>query len=135
MSTGWSRKTGLVAIEPNANIVFSIQNISREIGFFHLMTLKSNTEPWKDGKARFRLAVINSGDNKQQQQAQETSFDISATHYYTPIDKNNKDVPVTYHFTVDFEKHKAPIGSNVMLSVEVVEGTSFKILGLMLCSS
>ena len=131
MSTGWSRKTGLVAVEPKAQIVLAVHQTTQEIRYLHLMTLRSNQEPWNQGKARFRLAILPPNQQQQQQPQQqeapqETSFEIAAYH--------DKDVPVTYHFSLDFEQHKAPVGSDVMLSIELVEGQSFKVLGLMLCS-
>mmetsp|Transcript_41120 Transcript_41120/g.57839 ORF Transcript_41120/g.57839 Transcript_41120/m.57839 type:complete len:411 (+) Transcript_41120:321-1553(+) len=124
MSTGWSRKTGLVAVSPQASIIFSIKDIDRPVQFFHLMTLKSSAEPWRDGKAMFRVAILPPNKGK----PMETSFVIDGKH-------DGGEQHITHHFNVDFEdSHKAPVGSDIMLSVELIEGTSFKVLGLMLCS-
>ena len=124
METGWSRRTGLFAVEPNAQVVFRIPNATQPIRYFHLMTLKSGESPWKDGMVQFRLAILPKphtvGD------AVETAFNISAAH--------DKVGHVTYHFSVDFAGHAAPAGSDMMLSLELVRGSMFQVLGLMLCS-
>jgi hypothetical protein len=125
MSTGWSRKTGLVAIEPNAQILFRIPNIQREGRYLHLMTLKSNGEMWNEGKARFRVAILDPKDKDKA--SMEAYFDIEGFH--------ESDTDITYHFSVDLgHTIRAIVGSDVMLSVEMLQGTAFKILGLMLCS-
>jgi hypothetical protein len=125
MSTGWSRKTGLVAIDSGAQLILQIKNIPKEVRYFHLMTLKSNVLPWRDGTTQFRVAILAPGKNPI-----ETSFKIDGSH------KSNKQEPehITHHYNMDFGEQKAPIGSDIMLSLELVEGTNFKVLGLMLCS-
>jgi hypothetical protein len=124
MSTGWSRKTALVAVEPNALVLFKIPSIQKEVRYFHLMTLKSNGAAWKEGKARFRVAILDPVDKDKA--SMEAYFDIDGYH--------DNDTDITYHFSVDLGVEKAVIGSDIMLSVEMLQGTGFKILGLMLCS-
>jgi hypothetical protein len=127
MSTGWARKTGLVAITAGAKIVLHIKNIEKEVRYFHLMTLKSNVNPWRTGKVRFRVAILAPG---KENQPVETSFEIDGNHQTSKTDPEH----ITHHYNMDFEGNKAPVGSDIMLSLELVEGTNFKVLGLMLCS-
>ena len=127
MSTGWSRKTGLVAINAGAKMVLQVKNIEREVRYLHLMTLKSNVEPWKIGKVRFRVGIWAPGKGDQ---PLETSFEIDGSHQTTSTDPEH----ITHHFNMDFGDNKAPIGSDIMWSLELVEGSNFKVLGLMLCS-
>jgi len=124
MSTGWSRKTGLVAVEQKANILFRISDIQKEVRYFHLMTLKSNKEAWRDGKARFRVAILDPQDKDKA--SVEAQFDIDGYH--------DNETDITYHFSIDLGDQKAVIGSDVILSIEMLQGTGFKILGLMFCS-
>lgn len=127
MTTGWSRKTGLVAMQAGAKMELEVKNITKEVRYFHLMTLKSNVDPWKTGKAKFRIASLPPGGNNK---LVETSFDISG-HHETDDDEAKH---VTHHFNMELQDHKALIGSDIKVSVELVEGTNFKVLGLMLCS-
>lgn len=127
MTTGWSRKTGLVAVGTGANMVLQVKNVSKEVRYLHLMTLKSNVEPWKSGRIRFRVAILSPG---KEDQALETSLEIDGYHESSSGDPEH----ITHHFNLDFGDNKAPIGSDIMMSLELVEGFSFKILGIMLCS-
>ena len=42
---------------------------------------------------------------------------------------------VSYPFEYDLEDNKAVKGSNITVTIDLVGGTTFKILGMMLCSS
>jgi hypothetical protein len=134
MSTGWSRKVGLVATHANANILFRVAQIDRPVRSLHIMTLRSNGVEWQGSLARFRLAVMtppsmsldHSNNMDAPQPKAETRFDVTGYH--------DSAKHTTYHFTVDMTQYEAPIGSDLMVSVELVEGSRFKILGLMLCS-
>ena len=127
MTTGWSRKTGLVAVGTGANIVLKVEKINKDVRYLHLMTLKSNVEPWASGKIRFRVAILSPANVDHQL---ETSLEIDGNHLTSRTDPDH----ITHHFSLDFGENKAPKGSNVMMSLELMQGTSFKVLGIMLCS-
>ena len=124
MSTGFSRKSGLVAVEPEAKIVFQFKDIAKEIRYVNLMTLKSNADEWKDGRAKFSLLV--NDKNAGSKDWLETSFEIEGG-YESPTH-------ITYHFGFDLKANAAKTGSDVIFRIESVGTTSFKILGIMLCS-
>jgi len=42
---------------------------------------------------------------------------------------------VSYPFVYDLDDHAAKKGSNITLSIDLAGGTTFKIIGLMLCNS
>lgn len=124
MSTGFSRKSGLVAVEPEAKIVFQFKDIAKEIRYVNLMTLKSNADEWKDGRAKFSLLV--NDKNAGGKDWLETSFEIEGG-YESPTH-------ITYHFGFDLKANAAKMGSDVIFRIESVGTASFKILGIMLCS-
>jgi hypothetical protein len=41
---------------------------------------------------------------------------------------------VSHPFEYDLKEHKAERGSDITLSIDLVGGTTFKIIGMMLCS-
>ena len=127
MTTGWSRKTGLVAVSAGANMVLQVKNVNKEVRYLHLMTLKSNVDPWKSGRIRIRVAILSPG---KEDKPLETSVEIDGNHQSSRGDPEH----ITHHFNLDFGGNKAPIGSDIMMSLELVEGSRFKILGIMLCS-
>jgi len=124
MSTGFSRKSGLVAMQPGAKIVFQFQDIANEIRYINLMTLKSNADEWKDGRAKFALLVKDKKGGSEDWL--ETSFEIEGGH--------ESPTHITYHFGFDLKDNTAKVGSDVLFRIESVGDTSFKILGIMLCS-
>jgi hypothetical protein len=127
MSTGWSRKTGLVAINARASMVLRVPSIGKEVRYLHVMTLKSNVETWMIGKLHFKIAITLPENPDQPIQ---TSFEIDGIHR-----TNRKDPEhITHHYNMAFGNITAPIGSDIMMSLELVEGSSFKIFGIMLCS-
>ena len=108
-------------------MVLQVKSINKKVRFLHLMTLKSNAEPWKSGKIRFRVAILS---KRNESQPLETSFEIDGIHQTSQIDPEH----ITHHFNFDFKDKEAPTGSDIMLSLELLEGSTFKVLGIMLCS-
>ena len=111
-------------MQPGAKIVFQFQDIAKEIRYINLMTLRSSADEWKDGKAKFALLVKDKkGGSKDWL---ETSFEIEGGH--------ESPTHITYHFGFDLKDNTAKLGSDVLFRIESVGATSFKILGIMLCS-
>lgn len=126
MSTGWSRKTGLVAINEGAQMMLKVPAIAKEVQYLHIMTLKSNADPWRKGKMRFRIAILMPGKENEPLQ---TSFELDGRHET----KSDQPEHITSHYNVNFEGNRAPVGSDIMISMELIAGTSFKVLGVMIC--
>uniref|UniRef100_A0A6U3RXV0 Uncharacterized protein n=1 Tax=Ditylum brightwellii TaxID=49249 RepID=A0A6U3RXV0_9STRA len=127
MTCGYNRKTGLVSTLVGARLSIEFKNIQKEIRYWNVLTLKSYHMKWKDGVVRFHLLV---NPNLVGVSARKSTFEISGWW-----NVGHNDVDSTYHFEVDLgEEHKAPVGSDVMVQMELVSGEGFKILGMMLCS-
>ena len=121
MSTGFSRKTGLIATAPGASIIFEAKDITKEVQYINFMVLKSNLPKWDGGVAKFTVTV-----NEKDVPVKELSFEIDST--------TTKTNPITYPIEVDLKDYKAPVGSTLRFRVTLIEGQSFKILGMMFCS-
>lgn len=126
MSAGFSRKTGLVASFPHAHLIFEFSPLEKEVNFINLMILRSNQPKWMGGVARFSIYVDATAVDKNEEKPRELSFDVPGFH--------TKSEPITYPIEVDLKGFKAPVGSILRVSVELVQGTSFKIIGMMFCS-
>ena len=113
------------------------QNITRPVGRFDVITLRSTSQIWRDGVAQFSL--VTGGDFSRHKDAtgasvetsKETSFEISAEL----VADVEEDVHVTSHFGIDLVdgENAAEAGSDVLLRITLTKGDKFKILGLMLC--
>lgn len=118
---GWSKKLGLVATTINATMTLKLQNIEKEIRMLNLQTLKSYGEKWEKSKARFTLKVQNPDKSEWID-----TFDIEGTH--------ESKTSESYAFEYDLKSNKAIKGSTVTLSIELIGGSTFKIIGMMLCN-
>ena len=130
MSAGYSRKTGLVATSPHAMITFEVPNISKEVQYINLMVLKSSLPQFRGGVAQFTIVVEDSDEDVEDK---EMTFAIDGS---VPDGDGDADAarPMTYPVEVDLKDFKAPIGSTLRLTIELIHGQSFKILGMMFCS-
>ncbi|KAL7440149.1 hypothetical protein ACHAXH_007885 [Discostella pseudostelligera] len=139
MTTGFSRKTGLVGKGVGSTMTLLFRGISRPIRRLDVITLRSTSPAWKDGAAKFVL--VTGGDvshgsvaaEESSKVAKEFSFEISADLIAEKW--NGEDRHISYHYGVDLmkEENVAHLGTDVLLRIELTKGSRFKILGIMLC--
>lgn len=136
MTTGWSRKAGLVAVERNAKLVLALPNLPIAIRMINIMSVKSYSSKFLNSVARFQVSVLSKGlsDAKSTAHNDEepyfvkwsTSFDMEGTH--------SSMTHITFPFALDMKENAAQIGDQLQVEVTLVSGTTFKILGMMFCS-
>jgi len=135
MTTGWSRKAGLVAVERNAKLVLALPNLPVAIRMINIMSVKSYSSKFLNSVARFHVSVLSKRPSDAITSAQNdelffvkwsTSFDIQGTH--------SSMTHITFPFALDLTENAAQIGDKLQVEVTLVSGTTFKILGMMLCS-
>ncbi len=139
MTTGFSRKTGLVGKGVGSTMTLLFRGISRPIRRIDVITLRSTAQAWRDGAAKFVLVTgvdVSHGSEAAEASskvAKEFSFEISAELIAEKW--NGEDRHVSYHFGVDLRKEKsvAHLGTDVLLRIILTKGSRFKILGIMLC--
>ena len=139
MTTGFSRKTGLVGKGVGSTMTLLFRGISRPIRRVDVITLRSTSQAWKDGVAKFVLVIggdVSHGGEAavaSSKVAKEFSFEISADLIAEKW--NGEDRHISYHFGVDLRKegNVAHLGTDVLLRIELTKGSRFKILGIMLC--
>eukprot|EP00977_Amphora_coffeiformis_P008275 scaffold1872_cov262-Amphora_coffeaeformis.AAC.7 len=118
---GYQRKLGLVATKKDAAFTVRLENVSKEVRVLNPQTLKSYGEKWANSTARFTLTVDNPGE-----ESQITSFDIEGFH--------DDQTSISYPFICDLGAGKAVTNGNVTLKVDLVGGTTFKIIAMMFCN-
>ena len=175
MTAGYGRKTGLVAVGGvGSTVTFAFPNVRAEIRKLNVMTLRSDGDMWRGGKARFVMLVDPGGGTRAGDEADggggeggtvaiatETVFEIEGSHGVATTEtiaaaaaavdgtdssppweeedrktavRQRSPPPITYHFEVDLEENRARVGDDVALTIELVSGPSFKVLGIVLCS-
>jgi hypothetical protein len=146
MSTGWSRKAGLVAVKPHSRITLEYRDIPITTRMINVMSAKSSSDAYKESHATFKVMVVNTNTS---QIKWESSFDVDG--YFQEEDNNvgngsvtssiNKASPslssshsITFPSVVDLKTKSALKGDTVRLQIDLVGGSTFKILGMMFCS-
>jgi len=146
ISTGYFRKVGLIALEPNATISIEYQNIPQDVRVLTLMIVQSYGDKWLDSRARFTLMVnnssfnsgsnvsdtggvndaINENGNLKKTVKYQTQFDIEGTHQMS----NH----ITFPFELNLESDFAVAGDDLLLKIDLIGGRTFKIIGMMFCN-
>lgn len=123
ISTGFSRKAGLEAIEEGASVTLEFANITKEIEFIDLMTVKSYLAKFQNSRARFTVNIKTIDEKKQ---PQEIIFEVDGYH--------TSSTHVTFPIEVDLKGFSAPVGSDIAMKIDLISGSTFKIIGMLLCS-
>ena len=115
---GWKNKLGWEPKKRNASFTMELKNTSKDIKVVTLMYLKSYGEKWANSTARFTLRDMGSLN-------QTVSRDLVGYH------ESKTSIGYTERIVLPAS---IPKGSTMQLRVELVDGTTFKISGMMFCS-
>jgi hypothetical protein len=122
MSTGWSRKLGLVATKLNAVAQFDFPSMRQTAKILTIQSLKSYGDKWEGSQVQV-LADVQTANSADWTRVLEEH--IQGSHNSTS----------SIDYTAEFELgDSAVVGSNVRVQIILVGGTAFKITGMMLCS-
>lgn len=120
MSTGKPRKPGVVAEEIGALLRFDLLDLSIPVQLLTVQYLRSYGEAWKGSKV---LITVRSKQSLQNW-TQNAQTKLSGIH--------NSKTSIMYKHEIRFPKQE--IGSDVQVEIKLIGGTTFKLLGMMLCS-
>ena len=127
---GWSNKDGWVATKPNATFTLRFPSVEKEIKTVSIYFLRSYGEKWKDSSARFTTLRLPPG-------ATETASATSKVVSEYDIPGIHADENFTYSLTLSETMRLSETvkkGETVDIKVDLVFGSHFKIMGMMLCN-
>lgn len=118
---GWANKDGWIAKEPNATFALEFPATTKIIRTVSLYFLRSYGDKWKDSNARFTIA-------RSKTNATLAQHEIAGVH----ADED-------YHYSLTMSEtivlsEPVAIGEGLTMTVDLVSGGHFKIMGLMLCN-
>ena len=124
-SEGWGNKDGWIASKADATFTLQFA-VTKNVKTVTVYFLRSWGEKWKDSKAKFTLSRLlpnNESDGKVV-----AELEIDGVH----ADED-------YHYSLTLSERiqlgeTVEIGEKINLRVDVLSGSHFKIMGLMLCS-
>ncbi len=126
VKNGWQNKLGVVARKAGARMVLQLPNITTAIKVVTLHYLKSYGDKWQDSTANFTFSIHRQHPAHHHQYDQR-SWQLQGFH--------DQETSISYPHTVDTGRvHQAQPGDTVNLEIELVGGSTFKILSLLLCN-
>ena len=119
---GWSNKLGYVATEANASTTFYRDSTPLEVRTLKVYYLKSYGEKWKDSRARFTFRGLQG-----EKTILEKTFTLEGFH--------DSNTSIAYQYQLDLGLNETlPAKGRVELAIQLISGTSFKIVGLVICN-
>jgi len=118
---GWHYKLGYVAHAANATTTFFKDNTHTQVRALKVSYLRSYGEKWKDSRAKFTLRAVKAGTA-----FLEKTFTLEGSH--------NSNTSIAYQHELDLGEESIPPNVRVELNIQMIGGTSFKIIGLTMCN-
>jgi len=123
---GWSNKDGWVAKKEGASMRLSFPFVSKEIRTVSIYFLRSYGEKWKDSKAKFTAYRLPGEENAGAKMVSEMSIaGIHASEDY----KYSLTMSESMRLNETINK-----GEILDLQIDLESGTTFKVMGMMLCN-
>jgi hypothetical protein len=124
MKDGWSRKLGFVATKAGASVTFEVKDIQQDVRYVMLDYLKSYGDKWANSQVRLTASVMRKDEEAYKDVYQ---FTLDGFHDAT--------ASITYSAKEDIgEAVIAKVGDSFRLQIELIGGTTFKIMGMMFCN-
>mmetsp|Transcript_1452 Transcript_1452/g.2609 ORF Transcript_1452/g.2609 Transcript_1452/m.2609 type:complete len:619 (+) Transcript_1452:204-2060(+) len=120
MGDGWSMKVGWIATGPTSSFTLRFDNVAKDIQAVTIFYIKSYGEKWEGSRAKFTVSSGKEEDSKTILSEMELQGIHNTTHSLTGSDQ------LILSDTI-------PKGGTMTLQVEMISGTTFKILGMMIC--
>ena len=133
-SEGWKNKVGWVANRLNATFSLQFDNIAKDVNTVTIFFLRSYGEKWKDSRAKFAISHENSrtgnGDGRIVSGAPDTSRIVSEGEI-EGFHNTTSSLTTLQEFQLSDTIRK---GESMSVKVDVVSGSTFKIMGIMICT-
>jgi len=121
MSTGRARKPGFIAKKKGAVLQFNLFDLSIPLNMLTIQYLRSYGETWEGSQV---LITVRRKKNLPDW-TETTTTHLSGIH--------DEKTSITYDAEIHFP-HEIEMGSDVQVEIQLTGGTTFKIIGMMLCS-
>jgi hypothetical protein len=128
MANGWRAKLGVVAQRPQARLVLRMDRLKSPIQVITIHYVKSYGDKWANSTLQCTMNVWKQQQqpNEEQQPSSSISWVLQGFH--------DLQSSISYHFRRDVgPEHRAEVGDAVELDMELVGGSTFKIISLMMC--
>jgi hypothetical protein len=126
---GWEEmhegKAGLVPAKVDASLKLRFANITDQIQTLNFIAMKSYGEKWED--SRFKVDVFIARNSGEASSNPLRSLEIEGVH--------NKHTSENFDYKIDLGEKRALPGDVLNVHIQLVGGTTAKIMGMMFCRS
>jgi hypothetical protein len=123
--TGWSKKNGLIANKANATFSLRFPEVKNDVKTVTIYFMRSYGEKWEDSNAKFTMSRLLPNETN--------STVVSEIEIAGVFANKNYTYSLTLSETMRLKETVAK-GETLDLQVDLVSGSHFKIMGMMLCN-
>jgi len=125
LNDGWeetneSKKRGLTPTTSDAKLKMRFTNLTQPVEKLNFIVMQSYGEKWAGSKIEVKASVF-----RNREKAAEQSMEIEGFHA--------KNTSESFNFKMDLGGNKAVEGDELEVGINMVGGTTFKIMGMMFC--
>ena len=127
-SEGWSNKDGWIASKANATFSLRFPEVEKDVKTVSIYFMRSYGEKWKDSNARFTMSRLLPNQNQINNSTMVSQVEIAGVH---------ADDNFTYSLSLSETIHLSETvakGETLDLQVDLLSGSHFKVMGMMLCN-
>ena len=137
---GWSNKDGWIATKANASFTMEFKNIEKNVKTVTFYFLRSYGDKWKDSRAKFTISRPNENTDDSGKNA--TTADDSKEEVTTILSEEeiagvHAAEDYKYSLTLSQTMRLSDVvlkGETLNIKIDLISGSHFKIMGMMLCN-
>jgi len=127
MSNGWTNKIGWAAVGRDAQFTLAFDDIKKRVDTVTILYMKSYSEKWEG--SRIRVTITGGNKTSEHNNTDDVSIlsvrELSGYHNITASIVVSEDIVLL---------DAVPKGGSMNLEFEMIGGTTFKIMGMMICN-
>ena len=135
---GWSNKDGWIATKAGASFTLQFKNIQKNVKTVTLYFLRSYGDKWKDSNAKFTISRLKENtDDNGSNNATDAKEDVTTILSEEEIAGVHADEDYKYSLTLSQTISLSDVvlkGETLNIEAELISGSHFKIMGMMICN-
>mmetsp|Transcript_6907 Transcript_6907/g.15171 ORF Transcript_6907/g.15171 Transcript_6907/m.15171 type:complete len:441 (-) Transcript_6907:184-1506(-) len=121
LAEGWGNKIGWVATQSDATFTLQFDRIEKDVNSVTVFYLRSYGEKWDESNARFTVSTID-GNNHDK---------VMSTYDIAGFSEDRHSLTLSQELKLSGTIGK---GKSLRIKVDLIGGSTFKIMGLMICT-
>ena len=132
---GWSNKIGWVANKANATFTLQFDNIQKDVNVVTIFLLRSYGEKWENSRAKFLISRVTKEETKGADGDGDgrvsNGTNVFLEDEISGVHNDTHSLTLSQELNLSDTIHK---GENLSIKVDLLSGSTFKIMGMMICT-